>query len=106
MTDHSLEAALETIERDADTAVRAAAAALAEAKRVKAAAATGQLRALRQTLDGAARLTEQAAVTARDVRDRWTFDEQAHFASGAFTKEVLASAAEASTSLVNAPLAK
>ena len=69
-------------------------AALAEAKRVKAAAASGQLRALRQALDGVVRLAEQAADAARDVRDGWTFDEQAHFASGAFTKEVLAAAAE------------
>ncbi len=94
MTDHSLEAALEIVERDAEAAVRAAAAALAEAKRVKAAAATGQLRAMRQTLDSAVRLTDQAAVAARDMRDRWTFDEQAHFVSGAFTKEVLTAAAE------------
>ena len=72
----------------------AATAALAEAKRVKAAAASGQLRALRQALDGVVRLTEQAAAAAGDVRNGWTFDEQAHFASGAFTKEVLAVAAE------------
>ncbi len=94
MTEQSLEQALATVERDADAAVRAAAAALAEAKRVKAAAASGQLRALRQALDGVVRLAEQATAAARDVRDRWTFDEQAHFASGAFTKEVLAAAAE------------
>lgn len=94
MTRHSLEDALATVERDADAAVRAAAAALGEAKRVKAAAASGQLRVLRQALDGAVRLADQAAVTAHDVRDGWTFDEQAHFASGAFTKEVLAAAAE------------
>ena len=94
MTEQSLEQALATVEHDADAAVRAAAAALAEAKRVKAAAASGQLRGLRQTLDGVVRLTEQANDAARDVRDRWTFDEQAHFVSGAFTKEVLAAAAE------------
>lgn len=94
MSDQTLEQALDTVARDADAAVRAAAASLAEAKRVKANAATGQLRALRQTLDAAVRLADQAAVAARDARDRWTFDEQAHFASGAFTTEVLAAAAE------------
>jgi hypothetical protein len=94
LSDQSLEQALTTVERDADAAVRAATAALAEAKRAKAAAASGQLRALRQALDGMVRLTEQAAAAASDVRDSWTFDEQAHFASGAFTKEVLAVAAE------------
>lgn len=94
MTDQSLEQALAAVERDADAAVRSTAAALAEAKRVKAAAASGQLRALRQTLDGVVRLADQAAAIARDARDGWTFDEQAHFATGAFTKEVLALAAE------------
>ena len=94
MTDQSLEQALATVERDADAAVRAATAAVAEAKRAKAAAASGQLRALRQALDGVVRLTEQAAAAASDVRDGWTFDEQTHFARGAFTKEVLAVAAE------------
>lgn len=94
MSDQSLEQALETIERAAAAAVRATAAAHGEAKRVKAAAASGQLRTLRQSLDAAVRLAEQASATAREVRASWTFDEQAHFASGDYTKEVLAFAAE------------
>lgn len=94
MNDQSLERALDAIERDADAAVRATAALHTEAKRLKAAAASGQLRALRQTLDAMERLADQAAATARDVRERWDFDEQAHFATGAFTKEVLAAARE------------
>ncbi|MGH9138655.1 MAG: hypothetical protein ACRD0G_16695 [Acidimicrobiales bacterium] len=94
MTDHSLEQALDDVERDADAAVRAAAAAHSEAKRVKAAAASGQLRALRQSLDAVVRLADQAVAAAHDVQARWTFDEQAHFVTGAFTKEVLAAAAE------------
>lgn len=94
MNDHSLEHALDVVERDAVAAVRATAAAHAEAKRVKAAAASGQLRALRQSLDAAVRLADQAAVTAREMQGRWDFDEQSHLASGAYTKEVLAAAAE------------
>lgn len=94
MSNESLEDALDDIERAADGAVRAAAAALTEAKRVKAAAASGQLRALRQSLDSAARLSDLAAATARDLQARWTFDEQAYFTSGAYTREVLAVAAE------------
>ena len=90
MTDHQLEAALDAIEQRADAAVKAAAAALGEVKRAKSAAATGQLRALRQSLDDVVRLADAASATARDLRDGWTFDEQAHFASGAYTKEVLA----------------
>lgn len=94
MTDISLEQALEDIERQGDLAVRAANAALRDAKRMKAAAATGQLRSLRQTLDAMVRAAEDAAATAREARDEWSFDEQEYFASGAFTKEVLAAAAE------------
>jgi len=90
----SLEQALAGIERDADAAVRALASALKEAKKVKAAAATGQLRELRQGLDGSVRLAEAAAATTRDVRNGWTFDEQAHFSGGGYVKEVLAMAAE------------
>lgn len=94
MSNQSLENALDDIERAADGAVRVAAALHTEAKRVKAAAASGQLRALRQSLDSAARLADQAATTARDLQARWTFDEQAHFTSGAYTAEVLAVASE------------
>ena len=69
VTDHQLEAALDTIEQAADAAVKAAAAALGEMKKAKSAAATGQMRALRQSLDNAVRLAEAASATARDLRD-------------------------------------
>ena len=94
VSNQNLEQALEDIERAADGAVRATAAALTEAKRVKAAAASGQLRALRQSLDSVVRLADVAASAARDLQERWTFDEQQHFASGAYTEEVLAVAGE------------
>ena len=94
MVDTSLESELERVERDADAAVRTLASALKEAKKVKFAAAHGQLRELRSTLDGSVRLAEEAASATRELRDGWTFDEHAHFASGAFAKEVLALAAE------------
>lgn len=95
MTDvDSLEQSLADLERHADSAIRGLTSALKETKKVRAAAATGQLRELRQGLDGSVRLAEAAAATARDVRDAWTFDEQAHFSGGGYTKEVLALAAE------------
>ena len=95
MTDaNSLEQSLADMEREAEAAVRSLAAALKEAKKVKAAAAAGQLRELRQGLDGTVRLAEAAAATTRDVRNSWTFDEQAWFSGGGYTKEVLALAAE------------
>lgn len=92
--DNSLEQALGALEREAEAAVRGLGAALKEAKKVKAAVATGQLRELRQGLDSAVRLADAAAAATRDVRAGWRFDEQAHFAGGGYTKEVLALAAE------------
>ncbi len=95
MTDaNTLEQALTSLERDADAAVRSLTSALKEAKKLKAAAAAGLFRELRQGLDGAVRLAEAAAATTRDVRDGWTFDEEAYFAGGGYAKEVLALAAE------------
>jgi hypothetical protein len=94
VSSQNLESALDEIERAADASVRAAAAVLAEAKRVKAAAASGQLRALRQSLESVTRLADLAAESAQDMKARWTFDEQAHFASGGYASEVLEVAGE------------
>jgi hypothetical protein len=82
------------MEHDADAAARQLASALKEAKKVKAAAAGGQLRELRSSLDGSLRLAAEAASAMRELRESWTFDEHAHFASGAYAKEILALAAE------------
>ncbi|MGI8808782.1 MAG: hypothetical protein ACR2KK_13240 [Acidimicrobiales bacterium] len=92
--DRTLEEALDGIGRQADASVRALSSALKEAKRAKAAAASGQLRDLRQALDNSSRLAAEAAATALDARHGWAFDEQAYFASGAYTKELLALAAD------------
>lgn len=94
MSDTSLEEALARVERDADAAVRALAATLKEAKKLKAAAGSGQLRELRQALEGSVRLADQAAAAVREMEAGWTFDGPAWFATGGFTKEVLALAAE------------
>jgi len=92
--DDGLEAALAEIEEDLDATVRTLATALREAKKAKAAVASGQLRDLRQGLAAAARLAQEGADATEAVRDGWRFDEQAHFASGSFAKEVLALAQE------------
>lgn len=94
MTENSLESALSAIEREADIAVRSLGAALKEAKKVKAAAAVGHVRELRQALNTTAELASQAADAAKLLQAGWTFDEELHFAGGAFTKEILALAAE------------
>lgn len=94
MAEASLEGELERLERDADATVRQLASALRDAKKVKAAAASGKLRELRSTLDTSVGLADGAAAAARELRDSWIFDEESHFASGAYAKEVLGLAAE------------
>ena len=91
----SIEAALQSVEADADAALRALSAAVKETKRAKAAAATGQVRQLQQALDAAAQLADVATRAVADVRAGWRFDVHDWFASGQYTKELLAAAAEA-----------
>jgi len=93
--DDSLEEALQVIERAADATLKVLAAAAKEAKRVKAAAAVGQMRELQSALSSVARLADDASSSATELRDAWRFDVAEWFASGRYTKELLASAAEA-----------
>ena len=86
----TLEAALEAIERDADAALRVLAATTKEAKRLKAAAAMGQLRDVQTCVDALQRLASSAADAATDAKAGWRFDVAGHFESGGFTKELLA----------------
>lgn len=90
MTFDSLEDALTQFERETASAVKSLGAALREAKKLQAAAAHGQMRDLRNGIDTSTKLADQAADAVRDLRSAWTFDEATHFASGGFTKEVLA----------------
>ncbi len=90
-----LEEALRSVELGAEAAIRAMAAATKEAKRAKSAAAVGQVRELQQALESSARLADQAAEALDDLRGGWRFDVGAWFASGDYTKELLATANEA-----------
>ncbi len=85
-----LEDALTLFERDAASAVKALSAALREVKKLQAAAAVGDLRALRNGTDASVKLADQASTVVQDLRDGWRFDESTHFESGGFAKEVLA----------------
>lgn len=87
-----LEPALQAVERDIDAAMKAVTAVLKEVKKAKTAASLGQLRDLRQALAEAESLSDAAADSLATVRAGWVFDEQAHFASGAYAQEVLARA--------------
>lgn len=93
--DDSLERALADLEAHAEATVRALTAAARAAKRVKTAAASGLLRDVVQGIDAATRLVGEAAGAADELRSRWSFDAQAHLASGEYTKELLATAADA-----------
>lgn len=91
-TQESLEQALADIEERADSTVRALMAAVKAAKRAKNAAAVGQLRDVQQAIDAADELAEEARGSAAEMRRTWRFDGPEYFASGAFTKELLAAA--------------
>lgn len=91
----SLEEALQSLERDADAAIKSLGAALKAAKKAKSAAALGQIRDLEQSMDAAVALAEQASGAVGDLRADWQFDVGEWFASGEYAKELLGSAAEA-----------
>lgn len=94
-TEQGLEAALQAVERDADATIKALGAALRAARRAKTAAALGRIRDLQQAMDSVVGLAGQGADAAGDLRSGWRFDVGEWFASGEYTKELLASAAEA-----------
>ena len=95
----SLEAALSAMEREADATIRSLSAALKDAKKVKAAAATGQMRDLRAAVDATIRSSESAADGAKRLQESWSFDEATHFSSGAYAKEVLSLASNEQVSV-------
>lgn len=92
---NSLEEALQDVERDADTAIKALGAALKTAKKAKTAAAHGQVRDLQQAMDAAVGLANQASEATRQLRHGWQFDVAEWFSSGNYVKELLAAAAAA-----------
>jgi hypothetical protein len=87
-----LEGALAATERAADGALRAAAGVTRELRNVLAGARGGQIRELRKALAAARTATESLAEQTRALRDGFDLDEQDHFASGAYTKELLVAA--------------
>ena len=95
-----LEAALAAAEAQAATALKAVAAVTRELKKAKAAAVAGQVRDLRRAQEAAAVQAGEAGEAISALRSDFTFDEAAHLASGAYTKEVLALAAEAGVAIV------
>ena len=91
----AFEAALSATEVQATATLQSAAALTRELKRVKAGSAAGQTRELRPPREAAETLAAQLAEAAQSLRVGYDFDEQAYLASGAYAKELLASAAAA-----------
>lgn len=91
----TLEAALAAVEGQADAVLRLATGLVSQLRRVKADAVSGQLRDLGRDLDGAQAAAARVSEAATELRAGFSFDDQAHLSSGAYTKELLAAAHDA-----------
>jgi hypothetical protein len=89
-----LEAALERVEADLESASRAVASLARELKRARTAVSAGQVRDLRRALDTATALAAEVADQVRAAARGYDIDEAELLASGAYAKELLAVAAE------------
>lgn len=99
MTD-GLEAALATTQDRVDAALRRSAAVARELKKARAGAATGTVRDLRKALEAALAAAVELQEAAQDAAASYDLDESAYLSSGAYTKELLALAAERGVSMV------
>lgn len=92
-TSRHLEAALQRTETQADTSLKAAAAATRSLKRFRHVIHEGNLREVKAALSAVEQslnaLHKQVAATA----ESWDFDETSYFATGAYTRELLDTAA-------------
>jgi hypothetical protein len=87
-----LETALATTERATEVALKSAALVTRELRSALTDARTGQIRGLRKALAAAQVATKALAEQARTLQDGFDLDEQDYLASGAYTKELLATA--------------
>lgn len=86
------EGVLAAVEAQAEATLKAAASVTRELKKAKAAAATGQAKDLRRSLEAGEALAAQLADASRALRAAYDFDESEYLGSGAYTKELLATA--------------
>lgn len=97
----SLERALERTETDASAALKAAGDATRELKRIHAAARDGSIRDLQKALESAARLVDVLRESLETLREGWSFDDRRYLESGDYTRELLATAAQAEVPLID-----
>ncbi len=88
----SLEEALAKTDADAESALKAANAAIRSLKKFRAAAHTGDLRELRRTIDAAEQSIAALGQQFANAKEGWSFDEEAYLTGGDFTRELLETA--------------
>jgi hypothetical protein len=91
---NEFEGALARAEADVEAAIRACGALTRELKRARTAAAIGQVRDLRRSLDAAAQHAGELREAVCTTRGSYDVDETALLASGAYAKELMAAAAD------------
>jgi hypothetical protein len=90
---HELEAALQRTEADADVSLKSAAAVSRSLKRLRAVVHDGNLREVRSALAAAEQSVDALQQQVARTVSGWGFDEARYFGSGAYTDELLATAA-------------
>jgi hypothetical protein len=98
MTD-TFEGTLSATERALDATLKAAAAVTRELRKARAGAKNGQVRDLRKALHGAQAAAAGLADEVRAASHGFDFDENEYLASGAYTKELLETAATAGVAM-------
>ncbi|MGI8680329.1 MAG: hypothetical protein ACR2LX_16910 [Jatrophihabitans sp.] len=93
------EGALARAENDIQAATRTAAAVTRELKRARSSAASGQVRDLRRAFDAATDAVRELQQAVADTTESYDVDESELLSSGAYAKELLASAAEAGVAM-------
>ena len=88
----TLEQALTSTEADAAAALRAAGALMGPLRRFRAAAQSGNLRELHQSLEAAEAAIADLQRQFKQAKKGWSFDTQRYMASGLYAKEVLSTA--------------
>lgn len=90
----TLEGELAGAQQRAEAALTEAAALVRELKRVRGAAAQGQVRDLRKSLQSAESTSARLATTVAALAAAYDIDESEHLASGGYLKELLETAAD------------
>jgi hypothetical protein len=88
-----LEEALQRTEADADASLKAAAALTKSLKRFRTLVHDGNLRELKAALSAVEQSVDALEEQIADTTERWDFDEEGYFANGAYTRELLETAA-------------